>query len=247
MRRPLIGHWVASLALASVVTAVGCQHSNARGIGLTRSRGTPVATAPAHGPYVATTPVPAAPIATAAPVIPTQPNMLPPVTPQATEAPKEIVKSEPAMPAAPATPPAVETAKGHPASNATTVEQASSKLEAARVVSKWSSTSPRLEPAPRRAFVDITAHSCFAHAQDYGWLSGQLQHLRTKECWRLRYASVDEDDPYGGSVTLVDSNGLLSSCQDGQYVRISGRLLNAADRSIAPEYKVDSLQVLDMK
>src|SRR5262245_19415290 len=117
MRRPSIRGWMGTLALASLVTAVGCQHSKPHGIGMTRSRGT-VATAPIHqhGPYATMTPavVAAQPVAPAAQPVaqPVQTVMLPPVTPQATEAPKEIVKTEQA-PAAPVAPPSVETAKGN--------------------------------------------------------------------------------------------------------------------------------------
>ncbi len=259
MSRPSIVRWVGALALAAIMTAAGCQHAKPRG--MNRGRIMPMASGHVHSPY-ATTAAVAQPVAQPVAQAVTQPTMLPPITapaapvaqgaPVATVAqvasePKEIVKSVPTPPAAPVPAmPAVETAKGNPAKDTTTVEQASSKLEAARTVSKWTSTSPKMEPAPRRSFVDITAHSCFGHGQDYGWLTGQLQHLRAKECWRLRFASVDEDDPYGGSVTRVDGNGLLANCKDGQYVRVTGRLLNASDRSIAPDYQLDSLQVVDM-
>ncbi len=261
MKRLSMVRWAGALTVASAMLASGCQHSKNRlgdrgERGLGRGRSMPTASMPAHpSPYAVTAPPAVATMPAAGPSLHPSAVMLPPVTPQAApEAPKEMARTEPTPPAAPpvtlpssATTHSVETAKGNPEKDTTSVEQASSKLEAARVVSKWTSTSPKLEAAPRRSFVDITAHACFGHAEDYGWLSGQLQHLKTKDCWRLRYASVDEDDAHGGSVTLVDKNGLLAGCKDGQYVRITGQLLSAADRSIAPDYQLDSLQAVEMK
>jgi hypothetical protein len=89
--------------------------------------------------------------------------------------------------------------------------------------------------------VDITAHSCFAHAQDYSWLSGQVQYSRYHQSWRLRYASVDEDDQYGGSVTLVD-DGKLGELKDGAYVKVRGRMVNPEARTAAPPYEVDAVE-----
>jgi hypothetical protein len=250
MTRPSVKRCFGMLVLgATLVAAVGCSHARPRGIGLGRARAaTPMASAPVqHAPYVTTTPVAVAaqPIAqrVVQPVAQSQPIMLPPVTAEiAKEAPKT---TEPAASVADAQT-TIETAKANPEKDASAVEQVSSKLGAARVASQWTNRANRND-GDRRSFVDITAHSCFAHAQDYSWLSGQLQHLRAKDCWRLRYASVDEDDPYGGSVTLTDDKGLLANCHDGQYIRITGRLLNAADRSIAPAYQLDSIQVLEVK
>ncbi|HLJ95673.1 MAG TPA: hypothetical protein VKU02_21030 [Gemmataceae bacterium] len=106
-----------------------------------------------------------------------------------------------------------------------------------------SKTSPITEPsAVRRAFVDVTAQPCFEHTDDYGSLSGQLQH--THKGWRLRYASVDEMDTYGGSVTLTDETR-LSGLKDGDLVRVHGRLLNPEDRAIAPAYQIMSIQVIE--
>src|SRR5207249_2607417 len=50
----------------------------------------------------------------------------------------------------------------------------------------------------RRSFADITANPCFAHAPDYSSLTGELQFVHVRNVWTLRYASVDEEDRYGG-------------------------------------------------
>jgi hypothetical protein len=107
--------------------------------------------------------------------------------------------------------------------------------------------SPVGEPGSvRKGFVDITAQPCFNHAEDYSCLSGQIQHSRITKGWRLRYASVDEVDPYGGSVTLND-DAKLSGLKDGDLVRVHGHLVSPEDRGIAPSYQVDSIQPIEKK
>src|SRR5262249_36117286 len=61
-------------------------------------------------------------------------------------------------------------------------------------------------PPPRKSFADVTAQPFFSHAADYSWLQGQVEYSHFGNSWRLRYASVDESDSYGGSVTLLDNN-----------------------------------------
>src|SRR5262249_2401425 len=74
-------------------------------------------------------------------------------------------------------------------------------------------------PAPRRSFVDLTAQPWFKHAPDYSWLVGQLHHSKSENCWRLRYASLDENDPYDGEVTLTDCDA-MKDLHDGQAVKV---------------------------
>lgn len=91
------------------------------------------------------------------------------------------------------------------------------------------------------ATVDAAAHSCFSHSGDYCELTGQIQHSRITKGWRLRYASVDEVDRYGGSVTLVE-DAKLSGLNDGDLVHVRGRLVNHDESGIAPPYEVLSIQ-----
>ena len=62
----------------------------------------------------------------------------------------------------------------------------------------------------------------------------------------MRYASVDEADTYGGSVTLKDESR-LSGMNDGDLVRVHGHLLNPEDRAIAPPYEVMSVQAIEKR
>jgi hypothetical protein len=102
------------------------------------------------------------------------------------------------------------------------------------------------KPREHRSDVDITAHPCFGHASDYRWVSGQVMYSRVAKSWRLRYASVDEIDPYGGSVTLVD-DGQLRDLKDGGYYRIHGHLENPEEKVSSPPYHVQSIEPIDPK
>lgn len=85
-------------------------------------------------------------------------------------------------------------------------------------------------------------HVGFARAEDFSWLHGQVQYVRSTRSWRLRYADLSQEDPYGGSVTLTPQLN-IEGLQDGQYVLARGQLVNPQARGIAPAYRVDTLQL----
>ena len=95
-------------------------------------------------------------------------------------------------------------------------------------------------PAPRRSFVDLTAQPWFKHAPDYSWLVGELRYSKSENCWRLRYASLDENDPYDGEVTLVDYTP-ASDLHDGHYVKVAGRLADPGRKELGSPFKVSSM------
>ena len=89
----------------------------------------------------------------------------------------------------------------------------------------------------RKAFADITAHSSFGHAPDYKWISGEVHQVNGE--WRLRYASVDEVDAYGGAVTLVGAQQIMD-LRDGQQFKLQGRLVpSSAD---AATFHIESVE-----
>jgi hypothetical protein len=92
--------------------------------------------------------------------------------------------------------------------------------------------------------VDVTAAPCFGHAPDYSWLSGQVEYSRLSMGWRLRYASVDEEDRYGGSVTLSENRD-LDRLKDGQYILVRGHLNSSGTSPNAQSFRVDSFQMID--
>ncbi len=81
----------------------------------------------------------------------------------------------------------------------------------------------------------------FARAPDYGWLQGELLFSSVRRLWRLRYAAADDDDAYGGSVTLVGIDSPLA-LHAGQRVRVKGRLINPRSNEPSPYYRVLSVQ-----
>jgi hypothetical protein len=140
-----------------------------------------------------------------------------------------LAQEQPQAPAPPPEVPAIvaESRKPEPAPTQVIVEQSVEQRQEAFKA--------------RRSFADITADPCFAHASDYTWLQGELQYLHGRNAWRVRYASVDEEDRYGGGVTLVGP-GLSSSLKDGQMVRVTGRILDTDSHD--GTYRADSIEVL---
>lgn len=101
-------------------------------------------------------------------------------------------------------------------------------------------------PIQRRTFTDITADARFAHAADYSWMIGNLEYISYPDnAWRVRYASLDETDPYGGSVTLTETGPMDKYKKDGQIVRIEGELLKTTGRRGNALYRVRSIQPVE--
>jgi hypothetical protein len=137
-------------------------------------------------------------------------------------------------PVAPAPPP-----RAHPAPTAESTQ--------APVILRVAAQEPAFDrPASpvRRGFVDITAQPWFGHAEDHSWLSGQVLYARATDTWRLHYASLDDNDPYGGTVTLVTEHP-VEGLKDGQHVRVQGSLVDADHREPGSPYRVRSFEVVE--
>ncbi len=91
--------------------------------------------------------------------------------------------------------------------------------------------------ATRRSFPDITARAEFGRSPDYCVLTGELSFIPQKKQWRLRFASIDEEDRYGGSVTL-DAGREMHEFRSGDLVTVHGEMVNRDSRDIAPLYRV---------
>jgi hypothetical protein len=98
--------------------------------------------------------------------------------------------------------------------------------------------------AGRRTFTDITAHPKFAHDPNYRWLVGRLEYSKIRQTWTLRFASVEEEDRYGGSVTL-DNPGRMAAFQTGQLVRVEGQLVDPEDSRPRPSFHAYSIRPVD--
>jgi len=108
------------------------------------------------------------------------------------------------------------------------------------------STAPRPGPALTAAEPEITPStadpsSLFAHDPNYHWLVGTLAYSKIQDAWVLRYASVEDSDRYGGSVTLVYS-GRLNAFKSGQRVRVEGHLIDPESRQIRPAFEAKSIR-----
>lgn len=72
-------------------------------------------------------------------------------------------------------------------------------------------------------------------------ITGKVQPWR--KTWRLRFAPIDQDASYGGSVVLEGAG--LDRLRDGQTVRVQGVLIVPTDRTSPARYRVQVLDVLD--
>jgi hypothetical protein len=96
------------------------------------------------------------------------------------------------------------------------------------------------EKVHRRTYADISADPCFAHAPDYSSVTGELYHAKRSDVWTVRYASTDEDDKYGGSVTLAEM-GAMEGFESGQMVQVEGRMADPDSKEPCPKFQVQSI------
>jgi hypothetical protein len=75
---------------------------------------------------------------------------------------------------------------------------------------------------------------------DYTVLTGEIFFYQQKNQWRLRFASIDEEDRYGGCVTL-DALMEMKEFRSGDLVTVRGELVNRESRDRAPLYRVHEI------
>ncbi|MEX0939487.1 MAG: hypothetical protein WDZ59_16610 [Pirellulales bacterium] len=100
-----------------------------------------------------------------------------------------------------------------------------------------SSAQQATEPSTQRM---IGRSERYGYTTDYTRLRGRLEHLKSRDQWKLRYIPVDgETDDYGGSVIIANPD-VLESFAPGDYVEVDGHLAsNRTDTvSFAPPYTV---------
>jgi hypothetical protein len=95
-----------------------------------------------------------------------------------------------------------------------------------------------LPAAPRESL------PAFAHDANYRWLVGTVDYSRIQQAWVLRYVSIDQDDRYGGCVTLVAPKHEMKF-RRGQHVRVEGGLIDPESRQLRPAYEVKTMRVED--
>jgi len=85
-------------------------------------------------------------------------------------------------------------------------------------------------------------------ADDYSWITGQLFYVHVDGgTWVLRYAAVDQEDKYGGSVVLAAAAD-MKNYREGDLVSVTGEILsdNRASRHLGgPKYRADTISMID--
>jgi hypothetical protein len=77
-----------------------------------------------------------------------------------------------------------------------------------------------------KADVKKAFQSKVGHADDYSWITGQLFYVHADGgVWVLRYASVGEEDRYGGSAVLATAVN-MKNYREGDLVSVSGEVLD---------------------
>jgi hypothetical protein len=82
----------------------------------------------------------------------------------------------------------------------------------------------------------------YGEKDNYKSITGQVQQYR--KTWRLRYASIDQEDIHGG-VVVLEGGADLNKLQDGQHVRVTGVLVPPATRTSSATYRVQTVEILD--
>jgi hypothetical protein len=104
-----------------------------------------------------------------------------------------------------------------------------------------------LAPAgPDIALTYLNRSSCSA---DYSRVTGQLSYVHTGGgLWVVRYAPIDGEDRYGGSVVLAPVVS-MDSYKEGDLVSVTGEVLNDGQRTSkflgGPLYRTTSVTLLD--
>jgi hypothetical protein len=85
-------------------------------------------------------------------------------------------------------------------------------------------------------------------ADDCAWITGQLFYVHADGGrWILRYAAIDEEDKYGGSVVLASAVN-LKNFREGDLVSVTGHLLNESRASKylgGPLYRVETIDMIE--
>ena len=87
----------------------------------------------------------------------------------------------------------------------------------------------------------------FGHDRHYGWLTGQLEYLQSKDLWKLRYIPFHgKTDEFGGSV-MISNPDVLQGLTAGDYVKVRGSLTRRSNNapSFAPPYEVEHVERTD--
>lgn len=83
-----------------------------------------------------------------------------------------------------------------------------------------------------------------ARAADFKWLIGDVMYSHVSKSWRIRFSSIELEDDYGGSLTLIGKTDLFEKSIDGHRVKVEGEIMEH-DGSPSPRYLVSRLTILN--
>jgi hypothetical protein len=106
---------------------------------------------------------------------------------------------------------------------------------------------PVSRPVPLTQEIKKEYLSRLGNAADYSWVTGQLFYVHAGGgLWVVRYAPVDREDHYGGSVVLAAATN-MDRCHEGDLVTVHGEILNegrATKYLGGPLYRGTSVEVV---
>jgi hypothetical protein len=86
------------------------------------------------------------------------------------------------------------------------------------------------------------------HEDDYSWITGQLHYIHADGgLWIVRYATVDVEDKFGGSVVLASAVD-MHNFREGDLVSVHGEILKqerACHASGGALYRVVAIDMID--
>lgn len=237
MRRFLLRWWAESCLVIPLLTC-GCQHSKPCQATCCDAANAVMMGAPVAAPVAApagSAPAAEAPAPGSLPVMPGA-SMRPSDDPTAstagpTAAPLLQTAVRPALPQAAdpmlsLAPPPYPSAAASPA-----MQQSAPPMQPENQPSGPAANEEASEaPAPR-----------FGHDPSYRWLVGTVDYCRIQQAWLLRYVPVEEDDRYGGCVTLLITDPKMS-LKPGQTVRVEGALIDPDSQQLRPAFQVQSMR-----
>ncbi len=86
----------------------------------------------------------------------------------------------------------------------------------------------------------VSSANRLGHDPEYHWLVGTLDFSRAQQSTLLRYLAADQDDRYGGCVTLLIPNR-MNNYKPGQIVRVEGSLIDPGSQQLQPAFVVTNI------
>jgi hypothetical protein len=100
---------------------------------------------------------------------------------------------------------------------------------------------PALGSLPESLPLGVTTYS---HSSDYTSLTGKLYYSPRTKTWLLRYIPVEEEDHFGGVMTLVGLDPNDRSLKAGITVTVQGRIADPNTTELSPAYLLQEIRVV---